>query len=84
MVKRIGSEWVLILIISSDVDNVHRKEQANTQKYEDKPSNIFLISLVRPGTRFDLTCSHLVGQRQRSGNKMFQCNKIVTLEMTSQ
>ena len=42
MVKRIGSEWVLILIISSDVGNVHRKEQANTQKYEDKPSNIFL------------------------------------------
>ena len=33
-------------------------------------------SYVRPGTRFDLTCSQFGRTKNRRENNMFQCNKI--------
>ena len=46
---------------------------------------IFSISLlyVRPGTRFDLTCSQFGRTEKRRENNIFQCNQI-TLEVSSQ
>ena len=41
------------------------------------------LSYVRPGTRFDLTCSQFGQAKKRRENNMFQCSKI-TLEVSSQ
>ena len=55
------------------------------QRANNKLANNFFsvtLSYIRPGTRFDLTCSQVSPTKKRREN-MFQCNKI-TLDVSSQ
>ena len=66
--------------------NESRKYEAEKERCYQTCKYFFashILSYVRPGTRFDLTCSQFDRTKKRRENNMFHCNK-VTLEVPSQ